>query len=406
MPWTLKIKHLDLVGSGDATLFIAQELDSNYPPNVLQTRSMLVDGGHLFNNRDVHHEVTTVENLTSLDVVVATHYDQDHFNGVRGLMERSHVAYRYSRIYDQGLPQYALGVKRKRGGANYLSLGGAISEDVLRYFRAIARVNTRTHVTEKVLSLQEGVGGVPTGYGYESPYYLLGREIFWDGVPGGVPNGAPTATVVAVNLYVLQPNGTRQKLYGGGVLTSTSEAAKNERSIGLLIEFEGFKYYVGGDLTTAQEDHDQYGLKFRLNPTNDIAGRVHAFKTSHHGSQYSTSTPFMTRIRSRAAIISCARDNQHGHPDDATIARLNGDATLANYYLTGDQYQRGFTNARARVCGNSAQHGDVVLDVTTAQARNNPTQFSIRYGRPAAGNNPYDGTPFNEIPYYQYVQNF
>jgi len=401
MPWELKIKHLDLIRSGDATLLIAR--NRNAAGAVVQTRSMLIDGGHLFNAQDLDHAIHIDEGLASLDVVVTTHYDADHYNGIRGLMGMNDARYQNCRIYDQGIPVTVTeSVKRRAGGLAIVTpkFRQGFEGDYTRYVNAINRQVTRTRVTELVCSLNiPGIG--LTGIGYQPPWHLLGTEILWDGV--GAPANAPTATVVAVNSYVRQIGGGRRFLSSG---TLATDNLKNERSIALLVEFGGFKYYAGGDLESAQENNGNYGIKRILNPTNDVAGRVHAFKTSHHGSHLSTAAGFLTRIRGRAAIISCARDNQYGHPDDDTINRLNANGSIQRYYLTGDQYSRGFTNAKAIVCGSSARYGDVTLDLTQAESTHNPPQFHIRYGRPNAGNNPYDGTPFAEAPYTNYVQDY
>lgn len=405
MAWELKIIHIDLVGSGDATLLIAR--NRNVAGAVIQTRSMLIDGGHLFNWRDLDQIIHTNEGLASLDVIVTTHYDADHYNGIRGLMTRNEPRYQNCRIYDQGIPVGVTPRPKKRrgpGGVVITSVNYAqgFEADYDRYVAAIARQANRTRVTELVCSVNHPDAELERD-GYEEPSFLIDREVLWDGVGGGVPANAPTATVVAVNSYVSQIGGGSTYLSSGLLNTET---LKNERSIALLIEFGNFKYYVGGDLENAQENNANYGLKRILNPTNNAAGRVHAFKTSHHGSQHSTETGFLNRIRGRAAIISCARNNQYGHPDNATIGRLNANATVQRYYLTGDQYGRGFINAKARVCGSSTRYGDVTLDITEAQSTNNPPNFDIEYGRPNAGNNPYDGTVFAENPYANYVSNF
>lgn len=403
MAWELKIKHLDLIGSGDATLLIARNRVGGV---VNQTRSMLIDGGHLFNWRDLDHVIHNDEGLAALDVVVATHYDADHYNGIRGLMNRGAVRYQNCRIYDQGIPVAVSSTNKRRRGAGgaipVVSYAQGFETDYNRYVNAINTQVNRNRVTELVCSLNDPDAGL-VGIGYQPPWHLLGTEILWDGVGGGVPVNAPTATVIAVNSYVRQVGGGRRFLSSGLLNTET---LKNERSIALLIEFGNFKYYVGGDLESAQENNANYGLKRILNPANNLAGRVHAFKTSHHGSQHSTATGFLNRIRSRAAIISCSRDNQHGHPDNATIGRLNGNATIQRYYLSGDQNGRGFTNAKARVCGSSTQYGDITLDLLQAESTNNPPNFHMRFGRPNAGNNPHDGTPFAENPYTNYVSNF
>jgi beta-lactamase superfamily II metal-dependent hydrolase len=45
-------------------------------------------------------------------------------------------------------------------------------------------------------------------------------------------------------------------------------------------------------------------------------------KVAHHGSRYSTSREFLERVRPDVAILSCGRENDYGHPAQATLDRL------------------------------------------------------------------------------------
>lgn len=45
-------------------------------------------------------------------------------------------------------------------------------------------------------------------------------------------------------------------------------------------------------------------------------------KVAHHGSRYCTSRDFLERVRPEVAIISCGKENDYGHPAQATLNRL------------------------------------------------------------------------------------
>ena len=52
----------------------------------------------------------------------------------------------------------------------------------------------------------------------------------------------------------------------------------------------------------------------------DISATV--LKVGHHGSDTSTSYPFLREIMPKYAIISVGKDNEYGHPTDNTLSRL------------------------------------------------------------------------------------
>jgi len=52
----------------------------------------------------------------------------------------------------------------------------------------------------------------------------------------------------------------------------------------------------------------------------DISATV--LKVGHHGSDTSTTYPFLREIMPEFAVISCGRNNQYGHPDDNLLSRL------------------------------------------------------------------------------------
>src|SRR6185369_7799638 len=100
MPWSLEIHHIDVTGTGDATLIIARD-----PGNYF--RSCLIDGGHggkTFCN-DLTGILATALGGNTLDVMVCTHYDKDHINGLRSLLlNTSNRLCDTTRVYDQGWP--------------------------------------------------------------------------------------------------------------------------------------------------------------------------------------------------------------------------------------------------------------------------------------------------------------
>ncbi len=132
---------------------------------------------------------------------------------------------------------------------------------------------------------------------------------------GGVPAGAPTITCIAANSFV--------RTTAGGITGPTAGIGadpRNRKSLAFEVRFNDFRYYVGGDIETPQEDD----IELLLNAADNADGRVHAMKASHHGANTATSRSFVDRMRPGAVIISCGTENSHRHPAIETVNVLDG----------------------------------------------------------------------------------
>jgi competence protein ComEC len=65
-----------------------------------------------------------------------------------------------------------------------------------------------------------------------------------------------------------------------------------------------------------------------LSDGHDISAQI--LQVGHHGSANSTSPAFLGRVQPQAAVISCGRHNEYGHPSDELIDRLK-DAVVRIY---------------------------------------------------------------------------
>jgi beta-lactamase superfamily II metal-dependent hydrolase len=102
---------------------------------------------------------------------------------------------------------------------------------------------------------------------------------------------------------------------GADELTFESE---NDRSIVLVINYESFDYYLGGDISgVSNSSHTDVETMI----AEDV-GKIEAMKVNHHGSRYSSNEYFLEKLNPLVAIISCGA-NSYGHPHENVIARLN-----------------------------------------------------------------------------------
>ena len=394
MPWTLEIHHID-VAQGDATLIIARRIGGGLPPII---RSVLIDGGKGPKGPDVHAYITATAGLANLDVMVATHYDADHVGGLSNLLINYPGTYDNTIIYDQGWP---IG---NEPIAYIRSINGRNSNGHIPPVLAGVALNRRRPTSHVI---NHPIGGAPyaipaalvvlgppafpppgiaIGGAAGPPNWLVGKEIMWTdgrgypnpalyggaaivaglpavppvgnipwpagaGVPApSAPGGPPSIKCITANQEILQAAGGTVNIVGGML---TPDREKNQKSIAFIIEFNRFRYYIGGDIESAQEDGlgAPNGIMHYINPGNIPAGRVHAMKMSHHGSGFSSSANFINRLRPSAGIISCGANNDFGlnpplsppgHPQQIVINSLTASFTTQNIYLTNDRHDNDF----------------------------------------------------------------
>jgi beta-lactamase superfamily II metal-dependent hydrolase len=396
LPWELEIHHLDVQSSGDCTLIVAREIVGGQPGSI---RTALIDGGRQIAAGYVYDYL--VSQLTKdglIDVLVTTHYDNDHYNGLTQLLLRP-LLFNNVRIYDQGWPE----TSDDNAYIAYLSAINGLNANGKRPVNLTDVAINRRRMTSAVYSGDAppmltgsvkalGPPAVPSAIS-QPPHWLLTAaapaDVLWDGVPGGRPAGAPSMQCVAVNKYIRTTGGG----VGGPYGSPLTNDPRHEQSLAFLVTFGNFKYYLGGDIETAQEDQ----IQLYLNTTNDAVGRVVAVKASHHGANTATSRTFVNRLRPQAVFISCATANQFCHPDQETINILDGypanpmgtspvTAHAApppapplrpiDNYLTGYQAvgppPKGYIGLRTAVAGDpnaSPPHpGDLVLRVSATQS--------------------------------------
>jgi competence protein ComEC len=102
----------------------------------------------------------------------------------------------------------------------------------------------------------------------------------------------------------------------------------NNTSIVLMITHGEAKFLFTGD---AERDAEQDILEKGY----DLSATV--YHVGHHGSNTSTSYPFLREIMPQYAVISCGRNNSYGHPDENLLSRLrDADVTLFRTDMQGD----------------------------------------------------------------------
>lgn len=105
--------------------------------------------------------------------------------------------------------------------------------------------------------------------------------------------------------------------------TGTDTKDLNHASIVLKMIFGDYSYLFTGDATAEIE-------KNIINDNIDID----VLKVAHHGSLYSTTEEFLSKVTPTYAIISVGKDNTYNHPSKETIDRLK--QYTNNIYITSE----------------------------------------------------------------------
>ena len=87
----------------------------------------------------------------------------------------------------------------------------------------------------------------------------------------------------------------------------------NDYSVVLRLVYGADSFLFTGDAEETSEE-EMLSRGYTLSAT--------VLKCGHHGSETSTSQPFLDAVRPQYAVISCGVDNDYGHPDQVTLDRL------------------------------------------------------------------------------------
>ena len=116
----------------------------------------------------------------------------------------------------------------------------------------------------------------------------------------------------------LDPLMTVTCLSAGGVVLGEPDAVQpgheeNDMSVGLLITFGAFRYWIGGDTENATEAK----LAAR-----DLVQDVDAYLAHHHGADNGSSAAFLADLRPTVIVVSNGSNAMFKHPRRSTLARM------------------------------------------------------------------------------------
>jgi beta-lactamase superfamily II metal-dependent hydrolase len=141
-----------------------------------------------------------------------------------------------------------------------------------------------------------------------------------DYVAAAAAHSAGRRTIAVGEAIDLGDGATATCIYrnGRGTGGTISVSDENDRSVVLVIDFDDFQYFIGGDIGGGLTGHKD--VESFVAPS---VGDVDVLRVNHHGSSGSSNNKFLGELSPEAAIISVGH-NSYGHPDAGALARLYG----------------------------------------------------------------------------------
>ena len=303
-------------GQGDSILI-------EYGPPVAPRR-VLVDGGPARSYGRISEKLAAIEPpLRHLDLLVMTHVDADHIEGVIKLVNDADLALEIAEVWFNGYQQ--LPPDDELGPAQGEILSALLERRGIPHNRAFSCAAVERQ-RGGPLPRVEMPGGLTLTVLAPDDITLRALRQVWEKecrAAGIAPGSTPDALELLAASRRLSPEDS----YLGGIdvdaLAAQPEgdedgSVTNASSIVLLAEFGGRSVLLAGDSTPAVLAAGVERLLAERNlPVLDVA----AFKLPHHGSRYNVTRDVLELVRSPIYLVST--DSKYfRHPDAAAIARV------------------------------------------------------------------------------------
>jgi beta-lactamase superfamily II metal-dependent hydrolase len=145
---------------------------------------------------------------------------------------------------------------------------------------------------------------------------------------------------------------------------------ENSRSLAVVISFEDFDFYLGGDLTAGN-----LGTANVEGPVAVNVGQVEAMQSSHHGSFTSSSPAVVAAFDPSFVVHTAGLDNPYGHPTEDVCKNFGTPNNTRVQWCTTD----GDTSNGAGGFVSAAGTIVITSDGETFEVRRAANNFSVRF---------------------------
>lgn len=168
-------------------------------------------------------------------------------------------------------------------------------------------------------------------------------------------------TVITLDADSSNPVTINIAAFGGAGVDTTNE---NDQSVAAVVHFGEFDVMMAGDLSGFKTKR----YKDIETPVSKKVGQVEVLKINHHGSDHSSNSRWLAKLKPRVAMISAGNGNTFGHPTATTVRRLH-DTGIAKVYWT----ERG-NGASPKAGRDVVANGAIIVQVSPGASK-----FTVSY---------------------------